>query len=196
MQLILLRQLVSKKHGFSLVELMVVVGILGVLVTIAIPNLRDFIARQKQAQAQTYLTQIQVLERIYFADNYTYWPRVPAAALTPLVTNGVSVGFNDLHFYPQEGSEEIYYDLSVRTFNPGGGAALNQFVALAVDRATRSITLSTRRGRDRWIATRDCVCCTRNAVNATSAVVPPAAGAWGTDCNKKCGPLPVGMPLP
>jgi len=201
--------LISKKHGFSLVELMIVVAIIGLLASIGIPTLRGFVARQRQAQAQTYLTQIQVLEKIYFADNYTYWPTTSAddGSLTPLVTDGVSVGFNDLHFYPLEAAGDIYYNLSVGTFSPPGtvdasdssitiSAPMNQFVALAVDRSARHVI--SGKGRDRWIATRDCVCCTRDAVKATSATVPAAASAWTRNCVRKCGTdnAPAGMTLP
>ena len=58
--------------GFSLVELMIVVGIIGVLAAVATPKMQIFMAKAKQAEAKTTLSHIYTLEEAYFAENSTY----------------------------------------------------------------------------------------------------------------------------
>lgn len=59
---------VKSKAGFSLVELMVVVAIIGILATIAIPQLNGFMGRAKQAEAKNNLGQVFSLEKAWIAD--------------------------------------------------------------------------------------------------------------------------------
>ena len=53
------------KIGFSLVELMVVVAVIGVLVSLALPRFRTFIARSRQAEAIGNLSIIHKLQQSY-----------------------------------------------------------------------------------------------------------------------------------
>lgn len=61
------------RKGFSLVELMVVVAIIGVLASIAIPNFQKFQARSKQSEVKSNLKAAFVAERAYHQekDNYS-----------------------------------------------------------------------------------------------------------------------------
>lgn len=59
-------------RGFSLIELMIVVGIIGILATIALPKLNVFMAKSKQSEVKTSLDHMYTLEVGYFSDNNTY----------------------------------------------------------------------------------------------------------------------------
>ena len=59
------------QKGFSLVELMVVVAIIGILAAIAIPNYQKFQARSKQTEARTQLSGIYAAETT-FASEWNY----------------------------------------------------------------------------------------------------------------------------
>jgi len=64
----MLRKLRSKK-GFTLIELMIVVAIIGILAAIAIPNFLRFQAKSKQSEAKTNLGGIFTAQIAFFGDN-------------------------------------------------------------------------------------------------------------------------------
>ncbi len=68
-------QLTGKEAGFSLIELMIVVGLIGILTTMAIPRFQAFQAKAKMGEAKSLLTHIHTLEQSYQLDNnaYTGW---------------------------------------------------------------------------------------------------------------------------
>lgn len=59
-------------RGFSLVELMIVVGIIGILASIAMPKMQTFMAKAKQTEVKTNLAHMYTLELAYYGDNSTY----------------------------------------------------------------------------------------------------------------------------
>jgi len=58
--------------GFTLIELMIVVAIIGILAAIAIPNFVKFQCRSKQSEAKTNLKALYVAQESYRAENDTY----------------------------------------------------------------------------------------------------------------------------
>ena len=62
----------KNESGFSLVELMVVVGIIGILASLALPKLQVFMAKSKQSEAKITLPMVYSLQQSYFADNNTF----------------------------------------------------------------------------------------------------------------------------
>ncbi len=61
-----------KKGGFTLVELMVVVLIIGILITIAIPNYARSLERSKCSQAIQILKDMRQAGLSYYANNETF----------------------------------------------------------------------------------------------------------------------------
>jgi type IV pilus assembly protein PilA len=58
--------------GFTLIELMIVVAIIGILAAIAIPNFTRFQAKSKQSEAKTNLKALYVAEKSYYAEYSTF----------------------------------------------------------------------------------------------------------------------------
>lgn len=57
-----------KKKGFTLIELMIVVAIIGILAAIAIPNFLKFQAKARQSEAKSNLASIATAQISYMAE--------------------------------------------------------------------------------------------------------------------------------
>jgi len=57
------------EYGFTLIEMMVVVAIIGILTVIAIPNFLRYQAQTRQAEAKTNLGGVFVAELAYYGEN-------------------------------------------------------------------------------------------------------------------------------
>ena len=62
----------DKESGFSLVELMIVVGIIGILATMAMPKFQEFQSKAKMAEAKTSLSHLYTMQHSYFLENDEY----------------------------------------------------------------------------------------------------------------------------
>ncbi len=74
----------KKKQGFTLIELMIVVAIIGILAAIAIPNFLKFQLRAKAGEGKLNLSGIRTAQESYFAEAGTFvaWNAFPALGIT------------------------------------------------------------------------------------------------------------------
>jgi type IV pilus assembly protein PilE len=73
------------KNGFTLVELMTVVAVIGILAAIAYPSYNDYVIRGKLAEGTSALSDGRVKMEQFFQDNRTY-AGGPAPAATTYFT--------------------------------------------------------------------------------------------------------------
>ncbi|MCM2349579.1 MAG: type II secretion system GspH family protein [Bacteriovoracaceae bacterium] len=62
----------KRQDGFTLVELMVVVAIIGLLSAVAIPNFRKYQAKAKMSEAKLQLSSVYTAETAFFSDYNIY----------------------------------------------------------------------------------------------------------------------------
>jgi len=80
--------MLKNQKGFSLVELMIVVAIIGILAAIAIPNFQKFQEKAKQTEAKTVLSGIFTAEASYYAEFSVYTARFDSMGYA---SNGAAV---------------------------------------------------------------------------------------------------------
>jgi prepilin-type N-terminal cleavage/methylation domain-containing protein len=97
--------MLRQKKGFTLIELMIVIAIIGILAAIAIPQFAAYRVRGFNADAQTHVRNMATSLEAYFADKQTY-----AASLTDLGSYG-------------------YTTVAGVTITPGGAAATYSITA-------------------------------------------------------------------
>ncbi len=92
----------NTQKGFTLIELMIVVAILGILSAIALPSYTRYVEKSRRTDAKVELLRIAQLQESFFAQNLTY-----ANSLTQLglPTNTVL-------------SADRYYNVTVFTTTP------------------------------------------------------------------------------
>jgi type IV pilus assembly protein PilA len=122
--------LVMKKSnkGFTLIELMIVVAIIGILAAIAIPNFLNYQCKAKQAEAKSQLGAMANLQEAFYAENDYY------------TDSASQMGWE------AKGTARYTYDINNATdFNSTGGFEIDAFA-----NATNADGLKRGGGVDNW----------------------------------------------
>jgi type IV pilus assembly protein PilA len=107
----------TRRGGFTLIELMIVVAIIGILAAIAIPNFLRFQLKAKSSEGKTNLAAIRTAEESFFAEYGTYVSAEPSP--TTILYNvktafineyGPGLGFDRMGWSPEG---EVYFNYSV-----------------------------------------------------------------------------------
>ena len=113
-----MKKLNARRGGFTLIELMIVVAIIGILAAIAIPNFLRFQLKAKSSEGKTNLSAIRTAEESYYAEYGVY---VSADASPAVTSDNVKTTFS--HAVPLAGFEvvgwspegDVFFNYAVET---------------------------------------------------------------------------------
>ena len=115
-----MKKTLRNRKGFTLIELMIVVAIIGILAAIAIPNFLRFQLKSKTSEGKVNLAAIRTAEESYLAEFGLYVSALPAPGGTLASTKRAwplaPPGFNTLGWGP-EGMVFFDYEVTIGTAN-------------------------------------------------------------------------------
>jgi general secretion pathway protein G len=133
------------RKGFTLIELMIVVAIIGILAAIAIPKFADLINKSKEGATKGALSSVRSALQVYYGDNEGWFP---ADNLTVLTNNGKYINAIPVAKLPTTGHADspvvtVYTSTgaagvfvvpagSTTTFESGGWGYVNNPTASAI----------------------------------------------------------------
>jgi prepilin-type N-terminal cleavage/methylation domain-containing protein len=110
----------SKNEGFTLIEVMIVVVIIGILVGLAMPRFTRATVKAKQTEAKLILKQIYTMQQSYREEYDTYWvpgEGVEASAENPNAFGelGIEIMSEARYTYSISGNDRTFTAQAVAT---------------------------------------------------------------------------------
>jgi type IV pilus assembly protein PilE len=103
----------NRDSGFTLIEMMIVVAIIGILGAFAIPAYQDYVLRGKLAEAYSQLSSLQLKMEQYYQDNRTYGTGVKGAdtcGIRDVLAAAGKVKYFDYKFACTDQAYTVYAD--------------------------------------------------------------------------------------
>ena len=120
-----MKKLRVPQQGFTLIELMIVVAVIGILAAVAYPSYKEYIAKSRRAEAKAVLLSGQQWMERFYTENFRYDKNSAGTAVT------------DASQFPSRFTVSPV---------PGQGAAMYDIAVVVTDRDAYSVTATPRSG--------------------------------------------------
>jgi len=101
----------SNEKGFTLIEMMIVIAVIGIIAAIALPSYIDSVRKARRVDAKTGLTEAALRQENFYARNATYTTDLRQVGYSNQTWNNVPIA-----------SPDIYYQ--IRVVAPVGACAI------------------------------------------------------------------------
>jgi len=148
----------GRGSGFTLIELMMVLAIIGILAAIAFPGYQQYVTRTKRGAAKSMIVQVMDRQAQFYVDNKGF------------STDLTALGFAENGFAIDRTGNQVATTSADRTYiiQLAGGATATAFTVEAVPQLTQ--------------ATKDAKCGTLTVTHTGVKGIKDASGGTVTDC--------------
>jgi type IV pilus assembly protein PilE len=141
----------NKFQGFTLIELMIVVAIVGILASIALPAYQDYVIRGKLAEAYSQLATLRIKMEQYYQDNRSYGAD-PTCSIPNIAAGGQVKYFNYTCVSSNGGQNFVF------TATSAASLGTSNFVFTIDDAGTKTTTSDWGNSGNCWVKNRGGAC--------------------------------------
>lgn len=115
-----MRTALNGNQGFTMIELLVVLGVLGILAAVAVPKFSNMTNKADMVKAKTELKTIQTGMEMYYAENNTYPPTGDSTDFSTALASYVDLDSIDENYnLSLDSSDDENYTVTAEYYKEG-----------------------------------------------------------------------------